>query len=65
MSYESANPCPLPALRIRFPTGPLSDSLPGKDAPAALLESGRRLPLDNEWAPRQIGGTPAFLRNNP
>jgi hypothetical protein len=34
MSYESANACPLPALRIRFPTGPLSDSLPGKDAPA-------------------------------
>jgi hypothetical protein len=29
----------LPALRIRFPRRPVSDSLPSKDVPAAFLES--------------------------
>jgi hypothetical protein len=35
----TSHPCHPPALRIRFPRWPVSHSLPGKNAPAAFLES--------------------------
>ena len=37
---EAPNPCHLPALRIRFPPWPVSDSLPGQNAPAAFWSHG-------------------------
>src|SRR5258706_2205596 len=35
----AANPCRLPAFKIRLPRRPISDSLRSKDAPAGFCES--------------------------
>src|SRR5258708_3991286 len=58
----TSNPCRLPALRIRFLRWPVSDSLLGKDAPAALRESGDPGPAERPsrssrsgWSRRHAG----------
>jgi hypothetical protein len=41
--YATAMPDPVPALWIRFRRWPVSDGLPSQNAPAAILESWRRI----------------------